>query len=102
MMNETTYFHMIASVGDATSCYMEAIEAARNKEYTHARALLKKGEQSALECHREHAKLITAMANHENIEFSLLLMHAEDQMMNGEMMKLMASELIEVYTKVNQ
>ena len=100
-MNETICFHMIASIGEATACYMEAIEVARNGDCQRARELIEQGEQSALECHREHAALLTSMANNEKIEFSLLLMHAEDQMMNGEMMKLMASELIEVYQKIN-
>lgn len=100
-LNENICFRMIASIGEATSCYMEAIEAARNKEYERAMDLLTQGAESALECHHAHAGLLTAMANHEKMECSLLLIHAEDQMMNGEMMKLLANELIEVYKKVN-
>lgn len=100
-LNEAVCFRMIASTGEAAACYMEALETAKNGDCEKARALIQQGEQSALECHREHAALLSAMANHEKIEISLLLMHAEDQMMNGELMKLMANELIDIYAKVS-
>lgn len=100
--NEQICFTMIASVGEATSYYMEAIEYARENKIEEAKALIHEGEEKALECHRAHASLITAMANHEEIPFSLLLMHAEDQMMNGEIIKLLANEFIEVYDQMKR
>ena len=98
--SDAVCFQMIASIGEATACYMEALETAKNGDFVKAGLLIQQGEQNALSCHREHATLLSAMANHEKIEISLLLMHAEDQMMNGEMIKLMVKELIEVYQTI--
>lgn len=100
-MNEMICFQMIASMGEASASYMEAIECARDGNIDRARKLISEGEQQALECHHTHAGLLKDMANHVPIEINLLLLHAEDQMMNGELMKLMASELIEVYNRLN-
>ncbi|MGX8833372.1 PTS lactose/cellobiose transporter subunit IIA [Amedibacillus sp. YH-ame6] len=100
-MEEMICFQMIASMGEASSSYMEAIDCAKEGKIDEARACITKGEQEALECHRAHANLLKDMANNIKIEVTLLLLHAEDQMMNGELMKLMANELIEVYSKIN-
>ena len=50
-----------------------------------------------VEGHHAHASLIQQEAAGEKSEFSLLLMHAEDQLMTTETLKIVAEEFIEIY-----
>ncbi|MZK43341.1 hypothetical protein GT508_01890 [Dorea sp. BIOML-A1] len=38
----------------------------------------------------------------EDVKMSLILAHAEDQMMSTEVFKVLAEEMIELYKKVNK
>lgn len=54
-------------------------------------------EEAFVEAHKIHAALIQKEASGEKTEFSLLFMHAEDQMASTEIVQLLAQELIELY-----
>ena len=94
---ELISFQIIAAVGTAKSMYIEAIQAAKNGSFDEADQLIKEGSQVFLEGHKAHASLIQKEASGEKLEFSLLLMHAEDQLMNAETTKIMAVEIIDLY-----
>lgn len=96
---ELTAFQIIASVGSARSCYIEAIQAAKKGNYTEASELMAQGDKDFAEGHHAHADLITKEANNEAVDIKLLLMHAEDQLMSAEGFKYIAQEFIEVYEK---
>ena len=69
-------------------------------DYEKAEEAIKHGEACYLNGHKQHAELITKEAGGERTEVCLLLMHAEDQLMAAETIKLLAVELIELYKKV--
>jgi PTS system cellobiose-specific IIA component len=94
---ELISFQIISAVGTAKSMYIEAIREAKNGNFDQADQLIKEGAKTFLEGHKAHASLIQKEASGEKVEFSLLLMHAEDQLMNAETTKLMAEEIIELY-----
>ena len=50
-----------------------------------------------MEGHRAHASLIQKEAEGEQTAFSLLLMHAEDQLMTTETLKIITEEFIDIY-----
>ena len=54
-------------------------------------------EEAFVEAHKIHSELIQKEASGEKTEFSLLFMHAEDQMASTEIVQLLAQELIELY-----
>lgn len=87
-------FRIISAVGNARSFYMEAIHAARDNDFDMARKLIDKGENSFLEGHQAHMKLISQEADGNPISMSLILVHAEDQLMSAEQIGLMAQEMI--------
>ncbi len=97
---ETIYFQMIASVGTAKSMYIEAIQAAKNNDFTEANSLIEEGDTMFIEGHKAHASLLQRDASGEKIEFSLLLMHAEDQFMAADSFKIIALEIIELYERI--
>ncbi|NCB32910.1 MAG: PTS lactose/cellobiose transporter subunit IIA [Erysipelotrichia bacterium] len=97
---ELISFQIISAVGTARSCYIEAIQASRRGDFIRANELLEEGRSVFTEGHHTHAKLIQMEANGEMPEFSLLLMHAEDQMMSAETFGVLAEEFIELYKTV--
>lgn len=94
---ELVSFQIIAAVGTARSMYIEAIQLAKKGDFDGAQQLIEEGSKVFLEGHRAHASLIQKEASGERITISLILMHAEDQLMNAETTKLMAEEIIELY-----
>jgi len=94
---ELISFQIIAAVGTARSMYIEEIQAAKKGNFDEADQLIKAGSEVFLDGHKAHASLIQKEASGEKLEFSLLLMHAEDQLMNAETTKIMAIEIIELY-----
>ena len=99
---ELICFKIISSVGTAKSMYIEAIQEAKKGEFEKAKALIEEGCEIFSEGHHAHSDLIQQEATGEGAKLSLLLLHAEDQLMSAETIKIMAQELIEVYTKLNK
>ena len=52
--------------------------------------------------HGPHTDLVQKEAAGEDAKMSLILAHAEDQMMSTEVFKVLAEEMIELYKKVNK
>lgn len=52
--------------------------------------------------HGPHTDLVQKEAAGEDAKMSLILAHAEDQMMSMEVFKVLAEEMIELYKKVNK
>ncbi|MCH3947356.1 MAG: PTS lactose/cellobiose transporter subunit IIA [Olsenella sp.] len=92
-----TSFQIIAVVGGARSAYVEAVRAAREGDFNHAEELMKKGDEKYLAGHDVHAALIQREAGGDPVNMTLIISHAEDQLMAAESFKLMAQEFIEVY-----
>ena len=93
---ELVCFKIISAVGEAKSDYVAAINAAREGDIAKAEELLAHGESVFVKGHEAHAGLIQKEAAGEKTEISLLLMHAEDQLMSAETTKLLAQEIIEL------
>lgn len=98
---ELICFQMISAAGNAKSLYVEAVQEAKQKNYTKAHELIEEGEKSFVEGHHFHGELIGKECNGEKTEMTLLLTHVEDQMMAAEIIKLMAEEIIELYEKIS-
>lgn len=99
---EQACFSIISTVGIAKSLFIESITCARNKEYDKAYELIKEGEKVFASGHDTHLDLIKEEASGNNLNLSLLLVHAEDQLMNADTFKILALEFIELYKKVEQ
>lgn len=98
---ELISFKIIAAVGAARSNYVEAIRKAKASDFKSAEALLKEGEQIFLEGHKAHASLLQKEAGDGSVQLNLILMHAEDQMMSAETLKIVAEELIDVHQQLD-
>lgn len=99
---ELIAFQIIAAVGSARSNFVEAIRQAKIGEFEQAEKLIKEGEKFFLEGHKAHSTLIQKEASEEKSEVSLILLHAEDQLMSAETLKIVADELIEVHRELTE
>ncbi|KAB2329310.1 PTS lactose/cellobiose transporter subunit IIA [Cytobacillus gottheilii] len=97
---EAAAFQIISNVGTAKSLIMEALFAARAGNYQEAEEKLTESKQYMNEGHHAHMDLIQQEASGEKLPFSLLLMHAEDQMMSAETIRDLVSEMILMYKEM--
>ncbi|MBU5592959.1 PTS lactose/cellobiose transporter subunit IIA [Clostridium sp. MSJ-4] len=92
-------FSIISNVGNAKSLVMEAFYAAKEGDFNLAEEKLEESKQYFLEGHKVHASLIQKEANGEKVQVSLILMHAEDQLMSTETIAELVKEMIEMYKR---
>lgn len=94
---ELIAFEIISNVGMAKSLAIEALRAVRTGNYAEGNEMLEEASKFLTEGHHAHTSLIQKEAAGEKTEFSLMLMHAEDQMMSAETIKTLVEEMIEMY-----
>ena len=99
---EMICFKMISSLGAARSCFMEAMQMAKKYNFLEAKRLLEEGEGHRIEGHEVHFELLSKESSGANVSISLLLLHAEDQLMSAELLKVVAEETLENYRKFQQ
>ncbi|WP_340373490.1 PTS lactose/cellobiose transporter subunit IIA [Peribacillus sp. FSL E2-0218] len=93
---QTAALQIISYSGEARSHFVEAIREGRAGHYQKADVLIKAGEEAYNKIHQVHFSLIQKEANGDTLPFSLLFIHAEDQMLTTETLKIMAVEMIEL------
>ncbi|MFD0049868.1 PTS lactose/cellobiose transporter subunit IIA [Actinomycetes bacterium NPDC127524] len=97
---ELTAFTIISNVGTAKSLVMEALYAAREGRFEEAENKLKESKSYLIEGHKSHSGLIQQEASGKKLEFSLIIMHAEDQMMSAETIGDLVAEMILMYKQM--
>ncbi|CAM3572804.1 MULTISPECIES: PTS lactose/cellobiose transporter subunit IIA [Erysipelothrix] len=98
---ELVSFKIISAVGAAKSSFMEAMTYANAYDFDKARALIEEGEAYRVQGHEAHFGLIQKEASGEKTALNLILMHAEDQLMAAETIKILAEQLVASYEKIH-
>lgn len=98
-MNETVIFGLITNSGEAKSLSMEALKAAKDEDYTLASNLIKEAEEKLSEAHKLQTQLIQAEAGGEELTINILLIHAQDHLMNAITVKDLVHEMIDMYKR---
>ena len=96
---EMACFEIIANVGSARSCFIEAIDLAGEGKIDEAEARVVEGEQFFLVGHAKHGEMIAQEACGDHIDPSIILIHAEDQLMSAETFKILAGKFIDLAKK---
>ena len=102
MEMEMAVMEIISRGGDARSSCLKAVRSARNEDFTEADNLLKRGEENLLEAHKVQTMLIQSEIRGEQTEITLLMIHAQDHLMNAITFRDMAIELIELMKRVQK
>ena len=93
---EEMALEIITNVGTARSMYVEAVEAAKAGNFEEAHNLVAEGEKIFVNGHHAHADLVNAKIGVEELQYMFLGMHAEDQLMSAETLKIVCDELIDM------
>lgn len=91
---------LIVHSGNARSLAMEAIQEAKEGNFTEAEKLLKECGEAGLEAHKIQTELIQKEAQGNTMELTLLFVHAQDHLMTSLVMKDLAREFVDLYTKI--
>ncbi|KEU48533.1 PTS lactose/cellobiose transporter subunit IIA [Listeria monocytogenes] len=94
---EQTNMSLIVFGGNAKSDAMLAIDSAKKGDFAQADEQIAQAEQALLEAHHSQTKLIQGEARGEKTEVSLLLVHAQDHLMNAITFKDLAKEIVDLY-----
>ena len=87
-------FQLISYAGDAFSSFFKAVE---NGEFDEADELIKKGESELTNAHNAQTELLAKEAQGKDIEYSIMLVHAQDHLMTTIMYERVAKEFITLY-----
>ena len=94
---EEVIFQIILHAGNGRSSSMEAIAAAKQGNFAEAREKLKEAGEELNGAHHFQTSLIQREIRGEKTEISLLMIHAQDHLMNAITMKDLATEMVDMY-----
>ena len=97
---EETCMQLITFAGATKSAYVEAMSERRAGNEEKALELIKEGKETYAQCHKIHQQMFTSEHKMENSMQTLLLMHAEDQMMSCETIYVLANEIMQCYAMI--
>lgn len=99
---EMQCFQIVAQVGSARSCFLEAVDKAEQGDFEGAQQLLDEGDKQFCAGHETHRSLLQVEAEGRSLPFRIIILHAEDQLMSAETLRIVAVKLIAVYRKTAQ
>jgi len=91
---ENIIFKLISYSGEAKSF-------SKTGNFEEAEKCLQLADKSLEEAHKEQTKLIQSEARNEKIEITLLMVHAQDHLMNAITVRDLAIEFVDMYKKVS-
>lgn len=98
-ISEELIIGLIVTAGESKSCAMEAIQAARDGRWDSAAAFLHQSDEAARHCHQTQTRLIGDDEGSGRIPLSLIMVHAQDHIMNAMLCREMAEEIVCLYRK---
>jgi len=98
---EEISFQIILHGGDARSHAIEAIHHAKSKNLELADESIEKANEALKAAHKYQTELIQGEARGEKADIKILLIHAQDHLMNAMTVRDLAKEIIDVYKYTN-
>lgn len=95
-------FNIIAHAGDAKGLAFEAIKEAKEGNIEAARECIKKSKEGMVVAHRFQTELIQNEASGNKTEMSVILVHAQDHLMNAMNFQQLAEEFIDLYERLER
>lgn len=92
--------NLVVEGGNARSLAMEAVQEAKNGNFEEADARLKECEEALTNAHNTQTEMIQSEIRGDHIPVMLLMVHAQDHLMDAMVVKDMAVEFVELYRKM--
>ncbi|MCK8059379.1 MULTISPECIES: PTS lactose/cellobiose transporter subunit IIA [unclassified Fusibacter] len=97
---EEIIFQLITFSGEAKSYMLEGIQDAKAGRIEDAREKVEQAIEQLNKAHRFQTELIQKEAAGEEAIVSLLLIHAQDHLMNAILLKDLANEIIDIHAAI--
>ncbi|KAJ3615893.1 hypothetical protein Zmor_012216 [Zophobas morio] len=97
---EEISFGIVAMSGEARGLMMEAVQKSKMKLFDEANDLIRQSEDKLIEAEKKHMDAVVEEAQGIKHEFSILFVHAEDQLLTTQTLLLVAREFIELYKRI--
>lgn len=91
---------LIVHAGNAKSDAMEAIQAAKQGEFSTATEKIQQAEASLVEAHHAQTGMLTKEAQGDHMTVTLLTVHSQDHLMTAIAFTDLAKEIIDLYKRV--
>lgn len=93
---------IVGNAGESRSLSYEALRVAKKGEFEKAKKLLDEAKERMYVAHSVQTELICSEADGKGIEINLLMIHAQDHLMNAILARELVEELIEVYRELKE
>lgn len=92
---------LIINGGNAKSSAFEAINAAKEGDFTKADEKLKESDGFLTEAHNAQTSMLTDEANGDHAKVTLLTVHSQDHIMNAITFRDLAGEIVDLYKRLD-
>lgn len=99
---EEVVMGLIINAGQARSLAYTALRKAKEGDFDTAKSLMEQSHSSLNEAHKVQTQLIESDMGEGRIKVSLVLVHAQDHLMNAMLARELITELIELHEKLNR
>lgn len=99
---ESAVMELVVNAGDGRSNAIQAIRAARAGRFEEAEALLDECEKALLRCHQTQTDLMQAELQGNKVPVNLLMIHAQDHIMNAMTVKDLVVEIVAMLKEKKQ
>ncbi|ENH98022.1 PTS system cellobiose-specific transsporter subunit IIA [Gracilibacillus halophilus YIM-C55.5] len=90
-------FQIILYAGNGRSCAMEAIQKAKEKQFTDADRLIQEATEELGKAHHYQTTILQEEASGEETSVNVMFVHSQDHLMTAITVKDLAIEIIELY-----
>ncbi|CAH0539533.1 PTS lactose/cellobiose transporter subunit IIA [Vibrio marisflavi] len=98
---ESTIMELLVTSGSARSCALMAIQSARNDDFDQAQQLINESKEAVNEAHKVQTQLIGLDEGSGKLPTTLILVHAQDHLMNAMVIQDLATDMIELYKRTS-
>ena len=96
---EEAVMEIIVNAGQSRSLCFEALHAARQGNLDEAKSLLREADGYARQAHKLQTKLIEQDAGEARQPMTLIMVHAQDHLMNSLLARELSEEIIHLYQR---
>lgn len=96
---EEAVMKIIVNAGQSRSLCFEALHAARQGNIDEAKSLLREADGYARQAHKMQTKLIEQDAGEARQPMTLIMVHAQDHLMNSLLARELSEEIIHLYQR---
>lgn len=99
---EGAVMSIIVNAGEARSLCMSALQNARNGDFSAAQALLADSDHYTKAAHRIQTQLIGEDEGQGKLPMTLIMVHAQDHLMNAILARELINEMVILYQRQQQ